>query len=362
MTRLQKQGVINKCFSIAKKWKNKLVLLPQKFLPAHVRLNLVGSAFRESRLLYLAVKLDIADLLADLAVPVDLLAKDSDINADNLYRILRTLVSMGIFKETQPKVFANNSISLLLCRANKHNLRQHILNENNASKSSLWFNQLEARLRMQPDNQPRAIEHNFFTQGDSDSSIHEPNGKVNMFEGFDWSTFDLVFDVGNANGEHVLDMFLSSKNLNICIYDNSAAISSAKIFWQGKHIKETNIRLSFEPGNIFKSLPKASSQRNLYCFVSVFSGLSDKDCLTILDNIKFAMANFDATVAIVDIVLPIVGLESSDALDDIQLLLENGGEHRTLDQWHKVISQTDLSIVEVVELRSSNKIIVLQKT
>jgi hypothetical protein len=133
---------------------------------------LVGSAFRESRLLYLAVKLDIADLLADLAISVDLLAKESDINANNLYRILRALVSMGIFKETQPKVFANNSISLLLRRANKHNIRQHILNANNASKSSLWFNQLEARLRLEPDNQPRAIDHNAFTQGDRHPSIH----------------------------------------------------------------------------------------------------------------------------------------------------------------------------------------------
>jgi hypothetical protein len=183
-----------------------------------------------------------------------------------------------------------------------------------------------------------------------------------MFEGFDWSTFDLVFDSGNANGEHILDMLLSSMDLNICIFDNSAAISSAKIFWQNEHIQDTNIRLSFEPGSIFKSLPKASSQHNLYCFVRVFSGLSDKDCLTILNNIKLAMANFDATVAIVDTVLPIVGLDTSDALDDIQLLLENGGEHRTLVQWQKLISQTHLSIVEVVELRSSNKVLVLRKT
>lgn len=362
MTKLQKQGIINKCFSIAYKWKNRLVLLPQKFLPAHVRLNLVGSAFRESRLLYLAIKLDIADLLADLAVPVDLIAKQSDVNADNLYRILRALVSIGVFKETQHKVFANNSISMLLMRANKYNLRQHILIENSPSKSNLWFSQLEAHLRTNLDNQHDAIEQKYCAQNDGTDSVQESGGKVNMFEGFDWSTFDLIFDSGNANGEHILDMFLSSKDLNICIFDNSKAISSAKIFWQGGHIQDTNIRLSFEPGNVLKSLPKASSRHNLYCFVRVFSGLSDKDCLTILNNIKSAMANFDATVAIVDTVLPMAGLDSSDALDDVQLLLENGGELRTLEQWQKLISKTHFSLVEVVEIRSSSKILVLRKT
>jgi len=322
--------------------------LPHKFLPAHLRLSHIGSAFRESRLLYLALKL-----------PIEELANETDINADNLYRVLRALVSMGIFRETKPNVFANNRLSFLLCRTNKHNLHQHILNENNASKNYLWFNQLEARLCMHTDSQSSVIEHHFFIKGDSDSSKHVPIGKVNMFDGFDWSTFDLIFDSGNASGEHILDMFLSSMDLNICIYDKSAAIRHAKIFWQCEYIQDTNIRLSFEQGDMFKSLPKASSQHNLFCFVRVFSG---KNCLTILNYIKVAMTNFKATVAIVDTILPVVGLDSSDALDDIQLLLENSGEHRTLNQWQKLLKPSGFSIVEVVDIRSSNKILGLRKT
>ena len=362
MPRLQKQGLINKFFSIANKCKNWLVLIPLRFLPAHVRLNHSGSAFRESRLLYLAVKLDLADLLADLAVPVDLLAKESDISAGNLYRILRALVSMGIFKETLPRVFANNRLSFLLCRTNKHNFRQQILRENNATKSNLWFNKFAARLHVHADKHAIGIEHNRSKQGYSGFSRHEPSGKVNIFEGVDLSTFDLVFDSGNASGDHIHDMLLSSNDLNICIYDSAAAIRRAKMFWQGEHVQHANIRLSFEQGDMFTSLPKASSKHNLYCFVGVFSGLSDNDCLNVLNNAKVAIANFDATVVIVDTVLPNVGLHASDALDDIQLLFENSGGHRTLNQWQKLITQSDFILGEVVELRSSNKILVLRKT
>ena len=74
------------------------------------------------------------------------------------------------------------------------------------------------------------------------------------------------------------------------------------------------------------------------------------------------MATFDATVAIVDTVLPIVGLDTSDAFDDIELLLENSGKHRTLEQWQTLIAQTDFNLDEMVDLRSSNKILVLRNS
>jgi hypothetical protein len=74
------------------------------------------------------------------------------------------------------------------------------------------------------------------------------------------------------------------------------------------------------------------------------------------------MANFSATVAIVDTVLPIVGSDSSDALEYIQFLLDNSGEYRTLNQWQKLFILADFSIVEVVDIGSSIKMIVLRKT
>jgi len=355
MITLQKNRFINKLFSIAKKWKSVLVLLPYKFLPAHARLSHIGSAFRGSRLLYLAVQLDIADLLANQNVTVEHIAKKQSLNRDNLYRILRALVSMGIFTEVSPKVFANNRLSKLLLRSNKYNVRQDILLDNQASKSAVWFDNDESQKGV--SNRPSSKD---LRRGTSEHLNIDT--KVNTFEGFDWSSFDLVFDSGNANGDHILDILRSTSDLNICIYDNSAAIRSAKMFWQGDHIKDTNIRLSFEQGDMFTSLPKASSQHNLYCFVRVFSGLSDRDGLTILRNAKVAIANFNATIAIVDTVLPIEGLDPSDALDDIQLLLGNSGEHRTLKQWEILIKQTDFTLAEVAELRSSNKILVLRKT
>jgi hypothetical protein len=109
-------------------------------------LNHIGSAFRESRLLYLVVQLDIAELLADNNVSVVQPAKEQNLNSDNLYRVLRALVSMNIFTEVQPKVFANNRLSKLLLKSNNYHVRQDILRDNQTSRSAVWFDNIESQL------------------------------------------------------------------------------------------------------------------------------------------------------------------------------------------------------------------------
>src|ERR1043165_2756125 len=56
--------------------------------------------------LYVAAKLGVADLIADGARPVSELAAETKTNERALYRVLRSLASVGVFKETDPKVFA----------------------------------------------------------------------------------------------------------------------------------------------------------------------------------------------------------------------------------------------------------------
>ena len=56
--------------------------------------------------LYVAAKLEIADLLAAKSQTVGELAAATGTNERALYRVLRSLASAGVFAETEPKVFA----------------------------------------------------------------------------------------------------------------------------------------------------------------------------------------------------------------------------------------------------------------
>lgn len=191
---------------------------------------------------------------------------------------------------------------------------------------------------------------------------------VNPFEGFNWAMFDLMIDSGNADGQHLLDILSISERMNICIYDNPKAIKAAKMFWQSQKSSSnspitadsTIFRISFEEGEILRSLPTASSHKNLYCFVNVFSGLNDSECLTILTNTKEAIGPFTVTVAVIDSVWSKTLSRPRAVIRDRQLSLEKNIRQRTYTQWKSLINKSDFTITEIVELRSSNKVLVLK--
>jgi len=195
------------------------------------------------------------------------------------------------------------------------------------------------------------------------------NTNVNSFEGFNWPLFDLMFYSGNGNRQHITEILSISERLNICVYGSDAEISSAKEFWQSRETSSrcsgritansTIFRMSFEEGDVLNSLPKASTKENLYCFINVFSGLSDSDCLTILNNAREAIGPFTATLAIIDSIQPDNTPSQHKAMNDLPSLLEKNAKQRTLSQWKELITNSGFTLTEIVDLRSKNKVLVL---
>src|SRR4051812_33725115 len=83
-------------------------LSPQVFLTQLAFGHIVTQA------LYVATKLGVADLVAEKPRPVSELAAATNVNERALYRVLRSLASVGIFEERDPKVFALTPSAQLL--------------------------------------------------------------------------------------------------------------------------------------------------------------------------------------------------------------------------------------------------------
>ena len=67
-------------------------------------MQIVGGCF-QSQAVYVAAKLGIADLLKARPAPVAELARKTGTHERALYRLLRCLASLGVFKETDQRVF-----------------------------------------------------------------------------------------------------------------------------------------------------------------------------------------------------------------------------------------------------------------
>jgi hypothetical protein len=69
---------------------------------------------REIQMIYVAAKLNIADLLSKGPTTVEELANRCNTHAPTLYRLLRALASLGIFKEIEPMKFGLTELAELL--------------------------------------------------------------------------------------------------------------------------------------------------------------------------------------------------------------------------------------------------------
>ena len=61
----------------------------------------------QSRALAVAAELELADLLADGPVSVDVLAAKTQTDSLSLFRMMRALESSGVFTQVSPRIFAN---------------------------------------------------------------------------------------------------------------------------------------------------------------------------------------------------------------------------------------------------------------
>src|SRR5688500_14454583 len=99
-------------------------VLLQKLDPAneaYVREQIDGAL--RTQAIYVAAKLGIADQLANGALPVQALADSLAVNTDALRRVLRYLVSRGIFHESAAGVFSLNAAAEYLQSRHPRSLR-----------------------------------------------------------------------------------------------------------------------------------------------------------------------------------------------------------------------------------------------
>jgi hypothetical protein len=88
---------------------------------------LLLGGFRISQALYAAAALGVADQLVAGPVPAEALAERVGAHAPSLYRLLRTLASVGVFSEPEPGVFALTPIGQTLTSGQPGSMRDVVI-------------------------------------------------------------------------------------------------------------------------------------------------------------------------------------------------------------------------------------------
>jgi hypothetical protein len=372
MNKLQKNIRKTKRFERIMKVAAWIAELPNKLIPAPFRLMQIGSLFWQSRSLYLAVKLGIADVISSEPMTTKDIAEKLNLFEPNLYRLMRFLASMGIFNEVSHKVFAHNKLSLPLARNQANCVADMVLMHNCEEMTLPWMGAMEAGIKHGDTpfvqchgsdmfsymNDNKALNDLFANAMDSVDSLTG----LDYLQDFNWSCFDRLIDLGGSKGSKSIAILAENSALTSVVFDRDIVIQDAKENWKNKINEQILDRITYVGGDLFSSdLPIASSDKDLYLLVAVFHLLDDAQAITLLKRITASMTGVNAAIAIVDAVLPDTQANITQTSFDMQMLMGTKGCERTANQWHQLFEQANVQLIETVSIRTFAKVMVLKK-
>lgn len=366
---LQKNIGLVRRFAKMTKFGAWLQSIPNKLTPAPFRLVQIGSAYWQSRAVFVAANLDVATALGKESLDAATLAGRVGANADALGRLMRLLAAIGVFEETSPMVFRNNKLSNCLRSDDPQSVRSMVLMHNSQAFCRPWIEQLEAGIRSGTspfqlchgqdlfdylDRNPE-FDQQFSAAMDSVESLAGDGFATDM----DWSRFERIIDVGGSCGAKSLAILKHHPQLSALIVDRPQVIAEAQEYW-ANHPADGVERLRFQAGDLFAEVPRATGPKDIYLLSAVLHSFDDSTCVRALQKIREAIAGSGAHVAILEMVVPEIGADLASASFDMQMFVGCRGRERTLTEWKAVIQASELLLDEVVQLRSLGSILVLR--
>ena len=343
--------------------------IPNKITPPPFRLMQISSGFWQSRVLYVAARLDIATVLGDRHLAADEIAARVSAQPDATYRLLRMMAAMEIFEEVSPRVFRNNKLSTHLRTDHPKNVRAMILMHNSAEMSQPWYEQLEQGVRS--GDVPFRLAHGqeIFAYMDGhpefDALFSRAMDSVEALTGdsfatdFDWGRFERVIDIGGGKGGKSVAILKRHPNLTALVVDRLQVIQAAEQYWSVREAPTLLTRLSFLSGDFLESAPPAASDKDIYLLSAVLHGFDDDTCVEILRNLVTASAETGARIAIMEFVVAESRADLPSAAFDMQMFMGTRGRERTLDEWRSLFDRSSLVLEEEVHLRPFGKILLL---
>ena len=343
--------------------------IPNRLAPPPFRLMQIGSAFWQSRVLYVAVRMDIATVLGDARLEAAEIAERVGADTDACRRLLRMLAAMGVFEEVEPRVFRNNKLSAFLREDNPKNVRAMVLMHNSEAMSRPWYEQLERGVR--EGETPFRLAHGeaLFDYMDHhaefDALFSRAMDCVESLTGdsfatdFDWGRFGRIIDVGGSRGAKSLAILKHHPAITALVVDRAQVIEEAGRYWNENPVDGLE-RLRFEARDILESVPPAKDERDVYLLSAILHGFDDDKAVRILANLSGACADTGARIVLLEQVLPEMRTDLAGASFDMQMFMGTRGRERTLSEWEALFERSGLVLEEVVGLQSFGNILVLR--
>jgi hypothetical protein len=308
--------------------------------------------------LYVAAKLDIAELLARGPRPVAELAEETGTHERSLFRVLRSLASVGVFREIEPKVFALTPLAEPLRSDAPGSMRNGAIFMGEAWHWRVWGDLLHSvRTGETAWGHTHGAEvFDYFAVNPEQAAIFN-RAMTDMstgvapaiVEAYDFSEFGTLADIAGGHGYLLAQILKSNPQLSGILFDVASVIEGAGELLEKEGVSSRVEKVS---GDFFASVPSAEA----YILKHIIHDWDDERSVTILKNIRKAM-NPGAKVLVVESVVPAGDGPHYSKLLDLEMLASPGGVERTAEEYAALFEQANLRLTRIIPTRSPFSIV-----
>jgi len=284
------------------------------------------------------------------------LSERTECHTESLYRFMRALCSIGIFKETEPGVFCNTHLS-------------ECLKEGRLKAASLlfhsdWHDQMWNNLSYSIKTGKSAFENEFGEKVFEWFKTHQNEGKIfhaaNSYKAafthravldvYDFKMNKRITDIGGGFGGLMFEILEVYKDLYGVIADLPDVIHNLQPIIAKKDFKD---RIMTEECNFFDEI---SSGSDIYLLSNILHDWNDQECITILKNCRNATGS-EGKILIIESIVPEDNTFSISKLLDLEVLLMGGGKERTENEYRLLLEKSGFGISNIISTQENISVI-----
>ena len=300
--------------------------------------------------IYVAAKLGIADLLKDGPRGTEELASAVSVNSHNLYRVLRTLASVGIFSQTKDNLFELTPQAEYLRSDVPGSLCSWAL-----LAGQDWFLRSLGQLLHSVKTGQTAFDsvHNmglfeYFGQNVEAGELFDQamtgvtqGATEAVLDAYDFSGIDTIVDVGGGHGALIISILKKYPEMRGILFDLPSVIQRAKVSLAEEVILE---RCELVGGDFFHQVPSGG---DAYIMKAVIHDWDDDRALTILRNCRQAMSE-NGKLLLVDNVVPSGNEPSPQKVNDLLMMVFTGGINRTQPEYESLLGFSGFKMSKII--------------
>jgi predicted O-methyltransferase YrrM len=330
--------------------------------PGQLPVSRLMDGYLITQLLYVAVKLNIADFLVDEPQTAGALAQSTGVNPDILQRVLRGLAAEGVLDEHGDGRFGVADLGTCLRSDAPGSLRGAII-----ARGDLYYRAAAGLFDAVRDGGvpfERIYGCSFFEhlaqhpesgnafQASQEARVrHEAAAVV---AAYDFTGFERLVDIGGGHGVMLAAILAGTPGLRGTLLDLEPVAKRARQTLEAAGLLD---RCDLVAGDFFDTVPAGG---DAYLLSRVLHNWDDEAAFAILRRCREAMRP-DGSLLLVEVVLPERASKASDATRmDLHMLTLLGGRERTAAEFERLLAQAGFRIRRVVPTLSTADISVIE--